>query len=241
MNTKSSHIVKKDPPTIRSVNNNNNSATMTIMLALRLFVVVVLVSVISLPMVISYAGHSSSTSTTKTSTTTKLTTRRDMLLKTTFVGTAAAASFLLIQQPSMAEAATTIASSKADIELIQTTSDRYRLALKDKEKFIADMANEQQDITTSPLPPQIPAITFQKLSKFAHNVDGKLDDADDFPFVAIEYAEHAGAARDFAKLSRLGRIGENGSPEVALDYAKRCVLELEEASVILDTLRQAVE
>ena len=163
-----------------------------------------------------------------------------MLLKTTFIGTAAAASFLLVQQPSMAEAATTIAS-KADIELIQTPSDRYRLALRDKEKFIADMATEQQDITTSPLPPQIPAITFQKLSKFAHNVDGKLDDADDFPFVAIEYAEHAGAARDFAKLSRLGRIGENGSPEVALDYAKRCVLELEEASVILDTLRQAVE
>jgi len=213
---------------------------MTIMFALRLFVVVVLVlSVISLPIVISYS-HSSSTSTTKTSTTT-ITTRRDMLLKTTFIGTAAAASLLLVQQPSMAEAATAAIASKADIELIQTTSDRYRLALKDKEKFIADMANEQQDITTSPLPPQIPAITFQKLSKFAHNVDGKLDDADDFPFVAIEYAEHAGAARDYAKLSRLGRIGENGSPEVALDYAKRCVLELEEASVILDTLRQAVE
>ncbi|OEU23356.1 hypothetical protein FRACYDRAFT_216332 [Fragilariopsis cylindrus CCMP1102] len=162
-----------------------------------------------------------------------------MLLKTAFIGTATAASFL-VQQPSMAEAAS-VTASKADIELIQTTSDRYRLALTDKEKFIADMATEQQDITTSPLPPQIPAITFQKLSKFAHNVDGKLDDADDFPFVAIEYAEHAGAARDFAKLSRLGRIGENGSPEVALDYAKRCVLELEEASVILDTLRQAVE
>ena len=239
MNTKSSHIVKKDSPTIRSV-NNNNSAAMTRMFALRsLFVVVLVLSVISLPIVISYS-HSSSTSTTKTSTT-KLTTRRDMLLKTTFIGTAAAASFLLIQQPSMAEAATAAIASKADIELIQTTSDRYRLALKDKEKFIADMATEQQDITTSPLPPQIPAITFQKLSKFAHNVDGKLDDADDFPFVAIEYAEHAGAARDFAKLSRLGRIGENGSPEVALDYAKRCVLELEEASVILDTLRQAVE
>ena len=211
------------------------------MFALRLFVVVLVLSVISLPIVISYAGHSSSTSTTKTSTTTKLTTRRDMLLKTTFVGTAAAASFLLVQQPSMAEAATAAIASKADIDLIQTTSDRYRFALTDKEKFIADMATEQQDITTSPLPPQIPAITFQKLSKFAHNVDGKLEDADDFPFVAIEYAEHAGAARDYAKLSRLGRIGENGSPEVALDYAKRCVLELEEASVILDTLRQAVE
>jgi len=163
-----------------------------------------------------------------------------MLLKTTFVGTAAS---FLIQQPSMAEAATAIAS-KADIELIKTTSDRYRLALIDKDKFIADMATEQDTTTSgtvvSPLPPQIPAITFQKLSKFAHNVVGKLE-ADDFPFVAIEYAEHAGAARDFAKLSRLGRIGENGSPEVALDYAKRCLLELEEASVILDTLRQAVE
>mmetsp|Transcript_23575 Transcript_23575/g.26272 ORF Transcript_23575/g.26272 Transcript_23575/m.26272 type:complete len:230 (+) Transcript_23575:59-748(+) len=229
---------------------------MTIMVSLRLFFVV-LVSVVVLPVATSYSPLSSRTTKSSTTTTPRTagttttsspalfsqstTTRRDILLKTTFVGIAA--SSFLIQQPSMAEAATAVAS-KVDLELIKTTSDRYRLALIDKDKFIADMATEQDTTTTSgplvsPLPPQIPAITFQKLAKVARTTE-KVD-SDDFPFVAIEYAEHAGAARDFAKLSRLGRIGENGSPEVALDYAKRCVLELEEASVILDTLRQAVE
>ena len=161
--------------------------------------------------------------------------RRQMLSSTTaLVG--GTAFWAQLSQPA---AAATASATKPDLDLIKTTSDRYRSALADKDKFVGNLASEDTSLA-SPLPTQIPAVTFQKLAKGAHDVTGKME-ADDFPFVAIEYAEHAGAARDFAKLARLGRIGENGSAEVALDYAERCVVELEEASVILDTLRQAVE
>mmetsp|Transcript_5637 Transcript_5637/g.10319 ORF Transcript_5637/g.10319 Transcript_5637/m.10319 type:complete len:205 (+) Transcript_5637:119-733(+) len=161
--------------------------------------------------------------------------RRNML-RTTLLGGAAFGAQL--SRPSVAAAAAETKVRAADAELIQSTSDGYRAALADKEKFVADLASETPS-ATSPLPPQIPAATFQKIAKMAHDVE-KME-ADDFPFVAVEYAEHAGAARDFAKCARLGRIGENGSAEVALDYAQRCVLEMEEASVVLDTLRQALD
>lgn len=159
--------------------------------------------------------------------------RRNMLFQTTLLGGTAFGT----QFSKPAEAAAKVRG--ADAELIKTTSDGYHSALADKDRFVADLASDDAS-APSPLPPQIPAIMFQKLAKVAHGVDGKMD-ADDFQFVAIEYAEHAGAARDFARLSRLGRIGENGSAEVALDYAKRCLIELEEASVVLDTLCQAID
>ena len=64
------------------------------------------------------------------------------------------------------------------------------------------------------------------------------------PFLSsqiIRYAEHAGAARDLAKLAKLGRLGENGSVEVAQAYAKRCSVEVEEASALLDVLSNSIQ
>ena len=158
--------------------------------------------------------------------------RRHLLQRTALIGgSAVLAPLTQFPQPSLAKKAD-------DIELIKSTCDLYKSALKDKAAFVAGLASED---SSTKIPPQIPSITFQNLAKVAHAVDGGLDDADDFPFVAVEYAEHAGMARDFAKLSKLGRVGENGSAEVALAYAEKCVVELEEASVLLDTLRQALE
>jgi hypothetical protein len=157
--------------------------------------------------------------------------RRQLLQRTAVIGGFAfLAPLTQFPQPSLANTA-------EDIELIKSARDLYKSALKDKATFVADLAAEN---SSTKIPQQPSAITFQNLAKVAHNVGEKLD-ADDFPFVAVEYAEHAGAARDFAKLSKLGRIGENGSAEVALAYAEKCVEELEEASVLLDTLCQALE
>ena len=124
-----------------------------------------------------------------------------------------------------------------EISFIKSTSDTYHLVLKNKQAFISELSAEE---STSALPPQVPAIAFQKLSKVAHGVEGKIE-SDDFSYLAVEYAELAGAARDYFKLAKLGRLGENGSPEVAMEYAQQCVSKLEEASVVLDTLLQAVE
>ena len=157
--------------------------------------------------------------------------RRAVFARTALLGGAAAAPF---PRPAAAAAAKPRA---ADAELVRATSARYRAALSDRARLVADLASEDAS-APSPLPPQIPAAVFQKLVPFARTVPGGID-ADDYPFVAVEYAEHAGAARDLARLARLGRIGENGSAEVALNYAQRCVAELEQASAVLDTLRQA--
>ena len=124
-----------------------------------------------------------------------------------------------------------------EISFIKSTSDTYHLLLKNKQAFISELSAEE---STSALPPQVPAITFQKLSKVAHGVEGKIE-SDDFSYLAVEYAELAGAARDYFKLAKLGRLGENGSPEVAMEYAQQCVSKLEEASVVLETLLEAVE
>ena len=51
----------------------------------------------------------------------------------------------------------------------------------------------------------------------------------------------AGAARDLAKLAALGRVGENGSEEVAKGYAKRCVEEVQAASALLSVLATSVQ
>ena len=58
--------------------------------------------------------------------------------------------------------------------------------------------------------------------------------------VASEYAEHAAAARDLAKLAQLGRIGENGSDEVVKGYAQRCVVEVKEAATLLSALAMGI-
>lgn len=157
--------------------------------------------------------------------------RRHLLQRTALVsGSAVLAPLTQFAPPSFAKAAD-------DVELIKTTCAAYKSALSDKAVFVSDLSAEGSTVA---IPAQIPAITFQDLAKIARSVEGKID-ADDFPFVAVEYAEHAGAARDFAKLSKLGRIGENGSAEVAAVYAEKCAVELEEAAVLLEALREAVE
>jgi hypothetical protein len=157
--------------------------------------------------------------------------RRQLLDRTAALGISAI--FPLTQLPQTALAK----GYDEEIGSVNSASESYRAVLKNKATFVSELAAEG---STSKLPPQVPAITFQKLAKVAHDVEGKIE-ADDFPYLAVEYAELAGAARDYFKLAKLGRVGENGGPEVALEYAQQCVAKLEEASVVLDTLLEAVQ
>mmetsp|Transcript_54119 Transcript_54119/g.114983 ORF Transcript_54119/g.114983 Transcript_54119/m.114983 type:complete len:194 (-) Transcript_54119:356-937(-) len=160
--------------------------------------------------------------------------RRRALHRTAAAGAAALSPFLSRRPPPA------IAKTPAEeIELVRSTAETYRAVLGDRESFLTELAAE--DSSAVKLPPQVPAIAFQKLAGKAHGVEGKSFDADDFPFLAVEYAESAGAARDYFKLAKLGRTGENGGAEVAMEYARQCVAKLEEASVTLETLREAIE
>jgi len=106
--------------------------------------------------------------------------------------------------------------------------------------------------SSAKLPRQVPLKSFQATEKLAKSVDtaklvGEIEGSDgfmpaeDYLAVATEYAEHAGAARDLAKLAKLGRVGENGSEEVARGYAKRCVEELQATSALLMVLAASVK
>ena len=87
------------------------------------------------------------------------------------------------------------------------------------------MAAIDEDPSAPKLPRQVSRITFQSAeSLFKDLVDSNFY-AEDFMEVVIEYAEHDGAAIDLYKLARLGRLGENGSEEVAKGYSRRCIEE----------------
>jgi len=165
---------------------------------------------------------------------------RRQLLQRTAAATSASTVLFPALMTQLIAPQTALARGGFDEEIasLRITSDGYHLALKDRDSFVASLAAE--DSASLTLAPQVSAVTFQKLSKIAHAVDGKIE-ADDFPYLAVEYAELAGAARDYFKLAKLGRVGENGGPEVALGYARDCAEKMEEASVVLDTLREAVE
>ena len=130
------------------------------------------------------------------------------------------------------------AGSSADLESLRESSAALKaLSIP---SFVKSLAAGD---STTKLPAQVPIVVFQRLAKVAHdtNVDGGAFAAGDFEYVAKDYAVAAGAARDFYKLSRLGREGENGSEAVAKDYAEKCGDQLEAAGVLLNVLVEAVK
>eukprot|EP00747_Dinoflagellata_sp_TGD_P066689 gnl/TRDRNA2_/TRDRNA2_154929_c0_seq1.p1 gnl/TRDRNA2_/TRDRNA2_154929_c0~~gnl/TRDRNA2_/TRDRNA2_154929_c0_seq1.p1 ORF type:complete len:301 (+),score=57.20 gnl/TRDRNA2_/TRDRNA2_154929_c0_seq1:49-951(+) len=130
-------------------------------------------------------------------------------------------------------------ADETDAAKVAAASSKLKAIVSNINEFTTAVASEAEDVK---LPAQISFRTFQALAKSAHNVEGQTTfEPTDYLEVAAEYAEHAGAARDFFKLSKLGRAGENGSQEVAMDYAKRCGEELQAASALLDVLSLAVQ
>lgn len=134
-----------------------------------------------------------------------------------------------------------------DVAVLSSTALELRKLLADSKGLEAALAAENAADVVK-LPRQVPRITFQKVEKLAKDVEadqGGFEEgffpAEDFMIVATEYAEHAGAARDLAKLAALGRVGENGSEEVAKGYAKRCVEEVQAASALLSVLATSVQ
>ena len=135
-----------------------------------------------------------------------------------------------------------------DERLLTATALELKTVVQNLDSFTTAVASETSEVK---LPSQVPRTVFQRLEKNAHDVtvrdaapDGSDDGffpAEDFMAVATDYAEHAGAARDLFKLSKLGRSGENGSEEVAKNYAKRCADEVRAASALLGVLALAVK
>ena len=156
------------------------------------------------------------------------------------------ASSLMFLPSSSAFAAT---SNSADSTLIQNTA----MELAEVAQHLDQLEEALAAVDSSAkLPRQVPLKSFQATEKLAKSVDtaklvGEIEGSDgfmpaeDYLAVATEYAEHAGAARDLAKLAKLGRVGENGSEEVARGYAKRCVEELQATSALLMVLAASVK
>jgi len=168
--------------------------------------------------------------------------RRDFLGFSAF-----SAAAVVYAPPSMAAAP----ESNADAKLLAATAAQLKAVLTDpaklEDQIFQDGDGSKPPTWDRPFPSQVPRVSLQSLEKYAHDVvsesfggDGVFP-AEDFLAVASEYAEHAGAARDLYKLSKLGRVGENGSEQVARDYAKRCVGELKAASPLLDALAASVK
>jgi hypothetical protein len=168
--------------------------------------------------------------------------RRDFLGFSTF-----SAAAVVCAPPSIAAAP----EKNADAKLLISTAAELKAALADPSKLedqiFADGDGTKPPTWDRPFPSQVPRVSLQSLQKYAHDVvsddfggDGVFP-AEDFLAVASEYAEHAGAARDLYKLSKLGRVGENGSEEVARDYAKRCIGELQLASPLLAAMAASIQ
>jgi hypothetical protein len=167
---------------------------------------------------------------------------RNLAPRRTFLAWTTSASVLLSRPyPSQADII-------ADERLLKVSAAELKGVVSGIKEFEQAVGSEGNDVK---LPSQVPLRVFQKLESKAHDVtlraasdDGSDDGffpAEDFLAVATEYAEHAGAARDLFKLSKLGRVGENGSEEVAKGYAKRCADEAKAASALLDVLAMAVQ
>ena len=150
-------------------------------------------------------------------------------------------SFVVIASTGLFPSPSFAATNSNLVEQLSSTQNQYKVILDDIPSFINKLS--ANDSTTS-LPQQIPILSFQKLAPSAH--DARLGSTgaiskDDFQFVAMDYAEHAGAARDLCKLSKMGWSGENGGADVARSYAERCADELKLASALLEGLLAAVE
>jgi len=130
------------------------------------------------------------------------------------------------------------ASTSVAVESLRTYSKYLsEIAGMDEGSFIDDVSSGDEGKVK--LPQQISLVTFQKLAPLSKTIQlpsGEPFEAEDFLFVVADYAEAAGAARDLFRLSKLGRIGENGGEDVARDYAKRCRSEVVKASVLADAL-----
>mmetsp|Transcript_32220 Transcript_32220/g.36643 ORF Transcript_32220/g.36643 Transcript_32220/m.36643 type:complete len:194 (+) Transcript_32220:131-712(+) len=133
------------------------------------------------------------------------------------------------------------ASTNKDVQLVVQTASDLKACTSDIDLFLKGLSSEVPIEGAPKLPSQISFKVFQSLAKLAKDVPTAKFEADDFLGLAAEYAEHAGSARDYSKLSKMGRIGENGSEEVVIFYAKKTANEVEETEKILKVLALAVE
>jgi len=136
------------------------------------------------------------------------------------------------------------AAINKDVELVQETEIQLKSLCDQIDKYyngllIVEGGNIPED--TPKLPAQVPFRVFQGLTSKAKDLPDLNFDSSDFIGIAAEYAEHAGSARDYTKLARLGRTGENGSEDVVIFYAKKAVEELKEAEILLQVLAKSVK
>eukprot|EP00546_Thalassionema_frauenfeldii_P014163 CAMPEP_0178909992 /NCGR_PEP_ID=MMETSP0786-20121207/8847_1 /TAXON_ID=186022 /ORGANISM="Thalassionema frauenfeldii, Strain CCMP 1798" /LENGTH=120 /DNA_ID=CAMNT_0020582189 /DNA_START=161 /DNA_END=520 /DNA_ORIENTATION=- len=115
-----------------------------------------------------------------------------------------------------------------DVLLVQETASQLKACTSQLARFEEGLSAADPIEDAPKLPPQISFKVFQTLNSRANDVPKENFEADDFLGLAAEYAEHAGAARDYAKLAKMGRVGENGSEEVAVFYAKKAAEEAKE-------------
>eukprot|EP00587_Corethron_hystrix_P013379 CAMPEP_0113303658 /NCGR_PEP_ID=MMETSP0010_2-20120614/3984_1 /TAXON_ID=216773 ORGANISM="Corethron hystrix, Strain 308" /NCGR_SAMPLE_ID=MMETSP0010_2 /ASSEMBLY_ACC=CAM_ASM_000155 /LENGTH=200 /DNA_ID=CAMNT_0000157695 /DNA_START=64 /DNA_END=666 /DNA_ORIENTATION=- /assembly_acc=CAM_ASM_000155 len=133
------------------------------------------------------------------------------------------------------------AKSDKDVQTLQQTSIDLKSCTSQADLFFRGLISEETLPDAPMLPAQISLRIFQSLAPLARNVPALNFEAEDFLGVAAEYAEHAGSARDYVKLAKLGRIGENGSEDLAVFYAKKAVEEVKETEKALQVLVQAVQ
>mmetsp|Transcript_50848 Transcript_50848/g.99457 ORF Transcript_50848/g.99457 Transcript_50848/m.99457 type:complete len:200 (-) Transcript_50848:129-728(-) len=133
------------------------------------------------------------------------------------------------------------AAGSENLRTLQQTSAALQQCTAQTDLFLRGLVSVDPLPDAPRLPPQISLRVFQGLAPRAKNVPARNFEADDFLGTAAEYAEHAGSARDYAKLAQLGRIGENGSEEVAVFYAKKAAEELVETEKTLQILVLAVQ
>lgn len=145
------------------------------------------------------------------------------------------APFLVASNPAVA------ADNTNDVLLVQQRISELKVCTSQLALFQEGLSAAEPMENAPKLPQQISFKVFQALSSKAKNVPKEDFEADDFLGLAAEYAEHAGSARDYAKLAKMGRVGENGSEEVAVFYAKKAVEETKETEKILRVLGLAIE
>mmetsp|Transcript_17329 Transcript_17329/g.25604 ORF Transcript_17329/g.25604 Transcript_17329/m.25604 type:complete len:185 (+) Transcript_17329:92-646(+) len=145
------------------------------------------------------------------------------------------APFVVASNPALA------ADNSKDILLVQQRIAELKACTSQLTLFQQSLSAAEPMEDAPKLPPQISFKVFQSLSNRANDVPKENFEADDFLGLAAEYAEHAGSARDFSKLAKMGRLGENGSEEVAVFYAKKAAEETKETEKILKVLGLALE
>lgn len=152
-----------------------------------------------------------------------------------------AASSTLLAPLLVASNPAVAAANINDVLLVQQRISELKVCTSQLDLFQEGLSAAEPMESAPKLPQQISFKVFQTLSSKAKNVPKEAFEVDDFLGLAAEYAEHAGSARDYAKLARMGRVGENGSEEVAVFYAKKAVEETKETEKALKVLGLAIE